>query len=116
MTEVNFRWTPISVFTCKEGQAGLLKDPLDAGAHGTFEQYSAANGGYNAYICEANHIHSVWHGTDPMGEAAEDNYAYALSGTELTAAACTAGESENTVYFYDIAKANTAENVDALTK
>ena len=116
MTTVNFRWAPISVYTYADGSAVLLKDPLDEGAHGTFEQQSTANGAYITYICKDNHIHSVWRGTDPAGNAAEENHSYALEGTTLVATDCTVGESENTVYFSDIAMANTAENVDAITR
>lgn len=114
LSTVNFRWTPVSVYTYADGEAVLLKDPLDTEAHGTFEQRSTANGAYIIYICEENHIHSVWYGTNPAGEAEEENRAYALEGTALAAIDCTAGESENTVYYYDIAKANTAENTDAM--
>lgn len=112
---VNFRWTPISVYTYADGEAVLLKDPLDTAAHGTFEQNSSANGAYITYICEDSHIHSVWRGDTPIGEA-EENYAYALEGTTLTEAHCTAGEGDNTIYFYDIAMANTAENVNAMVQ
>ena len=116
LTTVNFRWAPISVYTYADGSAVLLKDPLDEGADGTFRQQSTANGAYVTYICEDNHIHSVWRGTDPAGNAAEENHAYILDGTNLVATDCTVGESENTVYFSDIAMANTAENVDAITR
>lgn len=116
LTTVNFRWAPISVYTYADGSAVLLKDPLDEGAHDTFQQQSTANGAYITYICEDNHIHSVWRGTDPAGNAAEENHAYILDGTNLVATDCTVGESENTVYFSDIAMANTAENVDAITR
>ena len=114
LSTVNFRWTTVSVYTYADGAAALLKDPLDPEAHGTFEQRSTANGAYFTYLCEGNHIHSVWRGTNPMGEAEEENRAYALEGTTLTAVDCTAGESGNTIYFSDIARANTAENVDAM--
>ena len=114
LSTVNFRWTPVSVYTYADGNAVLLKDPLNPEAHGTFEQQSTANGAYLTYICEENHIHNVWHGTDPMGEAVEENHAYVLDGTTLTATDCTVGESENTIYFSDIAKVNSAENADAI--
>lgn len=110
---VNFRWTPVHVYTYADGETVLLKDPLDTAAHGTFEQNSSANGAYITYICGENHIHSVWRGNTPIGEV-EENSAYTLERTSLSAVDCTAGESENTVYFYDIAKTNTAENVDAI--
>ena len=113
LSTVNFRWTPISVYTYTDGKTVLLKDPFDTAAHGTFEQNGSANGTYITYICEENHIHSVWRGTTPMGEE-EENYAYALEGTSLTAVDCTVGENENTIYFSDIAKTNTAENADAM--
>lgn len=111
LSTVNFRWTPVSVYTYADGKAALLKDPSDPGAHGTFEQRSTANGAYITYICGENHIHSVWRGTGPTGEAEEENRAYALEGTTLTAIDCTAGESESTIYFGDIAKANTADSL-----
>lgn len=114
LSKVNFRWAPISVYTYAEGEAVLLKDPLDAEAHGTFEQNSSANGAYITYICEENHIHSVWRGTDAMGKAAEENNAYILEGTTLRATDCAVGETEKTVYFHDVAQANTAENITAL--
>lgn len=109
-TVVNFRWTPVSVFTYAGGEAVLLKDPRDAMAHGTFEQCSTAGGGYTTYLCGENHIHSVWKGMTPVGEM-EENYAYALSGTELTETDCPAEVNEKTVYFPDIAKPNTEANL-----
>lgn len=114
MKTVNFRWTEIYVYTYSGEEAVLLKDPLDAAAYGTIEQNSAANGSYITYICEENHIHSVWRGTNPMGGEEEENYAYALEEMRLTTVDCTAGESDNSVSFYDIAKENSAENVDAM--
>lgn len=114
LSVVNFRWTPTSVYTFVDGKAILLKDQMDLEAHGTFEQRSTANGGYITYICEDNHIHSVWRGTNPMGEAEEENYAYVIEGTNLITVNCGIGESENSIYFYDIAKANTSENVDVM--
>lgn len=110
---VNFRWTPVSVFTYADGNAVLLHDPLDPQAHGTFEQNSSANGAYVTYLCPENHIHSVWRGATPVGEM-EENNAYRLEGTTLTAVECTIAEGENTTSFADLAKANTAENVDAI--
>ena len=114
LSTVNFRWAPVSVYTYVDGNAVLLKDPLNSEAHGTFEQRSTANGAYLTYICEENHIHSVWRGIGPTGEAAEENCAYALEGAVLTATGCTVGESEKTIYFSDIAKVNSAENADAI--
>lgn len=110
---VNFRWAPISVYTYADGKAVLLKDPLDANAHGTFEQNSSANGAYLTYVCGENHIHSVWRGATPVGEE-EENYAYILTGTALTLTDCTTGESGKTIYLSDILKSNTAENTDSL--
>ena len=107
LSTVNFRWTPVSVFTYAEGNVLLLKDPLNTEAHGTFEQMSTANGAYSTYICDQNHIHSVWRGTNPFGGEEEENNAYSLAGTTLTKTDCTSGENEKTVYFYDIAKVNT---------
>lgn len=112
MSTVNFRWTPISIYTYADEEAVLLKNSSDMSSYCTFEQNSSANGAYVTYICEDNHIHSVWRGATPMGEE-EENYAYALEGTSLTAVDCAAGENEKIVYFCDIAKANTPENVDA---
>ena len=103
---VNFRWTPVSVFTFTDGAAVLLKTPTEPDAHGTFEQMSTANGAYITYFCEDGHIHSVWCGTDPFGAAVEENSAYRLDGTSLLPVDCTAGESEHTVYFSDIAVPN----------
>ena len=113
LTTVNFRWTPVSVFTYAEGNAVLLHDPSVPGAHATFEQNSSANGAYITFICSQNHIHSVWCGTNPIGDAVEENHAYLLEGTTLIETSCPVREGENTISFYDIAKRNTAENVDA---
>ena len=116
MSTVNFRWTPVSVYTYADGEVVLLKDQCDLEAHGTFEQNSSANGAYITYICEKKHIHSVWKGTNPMGDPEEENHAYVIEGTSLKAVDCSIGENENTIYFYDIAKANTTENVDTMIK
>lgn len=109
-TVINFRWIPISVFTYADGKAVLLKDPAEEAVHGTFEQSSVANGAYENYICEENHFHSVWRGATPVGEM-EENRAYALNGTVLTAVDCVGSTGEKNVSFADIAKTNTAENV-----
>lgn len=109
MTTVNFRWSTMSVFTYADGQTVLLKDPADAEAHDTFEQMSTANGAYETYICEENHIHSVWSGTDPTGAAVEENHACALEGTELMVVNCAAKNKEP-LRFY----ANNAESLDDL--
>ena len=113
LTTVNFRWSEVSVYTFADGEAVLLKDPADPKAYGTFEQRSTANGSYITYFCEENHIHSVWRGTNPIGEAEEENHAYVLTGSILTEADCPAGISENTVYFSDIANVNKAEKTYA---
>lgn len=113
-TIINFRWTPISVFTYADGEVTLLKDPLDEFAHNTFEQNSAANGAYYIYVCEKNHIHNVWKGTNPIGDEVEENYAYVLENGTLTWTDCVGGETENTIYFSDVAQPNTIENVDAI--
>ena len=110
---VNFRWTPISVYTYADGAAVLLKDPMNPDSHGTFEQMSTANGAYSTYICEAKHIHSVWRGSTPVGEV-EENSAYSLEGTSLIPVECTVGENEHTINFHDIAAANTAENISEI--
>ena len=110
-SEVNFRWAPISVFTFSDGKAVLLKDPSDLSAHGTFEQNASANGAFLTYICEDGHIHSVWQGTDPAGEAVEENHAFALDAAALTEVQCS---KESAVSFSDIAVANTPGNADSL--
>lgn len=110
LSVVNFRWTPVSVYTYVDGKAVLLKDPLDMGAHGTFEQMSTANGAYITYICRDNHIHSVWSGITPVGEV-EENYAYVLEDGKLSVVDCT---TEDITYFTAIAKENTLENVEAM--
>lgn len=114
LTEINFRWTPISIYTYADGNAVLLKEYPNAENHGTFEQCSTANGSYSTYICEDNHIHNVWHGTNPMGELVDDGCAYILDGTTLKLTDCTVGYSDKTIDFYDIAKANVIENVNAI--
>ena len=113
MTTVNCRWTPISVYTFADGEAVLLKDPMHPEAHGTFEQMSTAAGAYSTYICKEDHIHSVWRGNTPIGEV-EENSAFILTSTTLMAVEHTPGEGEDAVSFYDIAKANTAENRAAI--
>lgn len=110
MSTVNFRWTPVSVYTFKDGEAILIKDKQNMEAHGTFELCSTANGAYSTYICENNHIHNVWCGTNPLDEEVKEDYAYVLDGTSFTAVDCSSGENENAVYFYDIAKTNSEDN------
>jgi len=113
---VNFSWAPISIYTYHGGKVVLLKDPANVDAHGTFEQSSTANGSYVTYICGEDHIHSVWRGTNPMGEPEEENSAYIVNGTELTPIDCTSDAEHLYVYFNNIAKSNVAANVDAITK
>lgn len=114
LSTVNFRWSIVSVYTLVDGDVVLLKSQSDVNTFGSFEQNSTANGAYITYICEKNHIHSVWRGTNPVGEAVEENYAYALEEAALNIVDCAIGESDNAINFYDIAKPNTAENVDAM--
>ncbi|MDO5155074.1 MAG: hypothetical protein Q4D51_03825 [Eubacteriales bacterium] len=113
---VNFRWAPVFIYTYADGNAVLLKDPLDAGAHGTFEQNSSANGAYFTYICGDHHIHSVWRGTNPMNEEVEESSVCVLDGTTLTTVDCTVGEGGNTTYISDRLMSNVAANVDAITQ
>lgn len=113
LSTVNFRWTFISVYTYMDGEAVLLKDPANTEAPGSFDQRSTANGAFTTYFCEENHIHSVWRGMTPLGEA-EENYAYAIADAAVTVVDCSNAENENTVNFYDIAKENTAENVEMM--
>lgn len=109
LTVVNFRWTPISIFTYKDGDTVLLKSPQEEWVEGTFDQCSTANGAYTLYICPSHHIHNVWSGADPMGELLEDNYAYEMNGTTLTLVDCCEGSE---VFFYDISHANVPENLN----
>ena len=114
-TVVNFRWTPVFVYTYSDGSTILLKTSPEIPGIGTFEQNSSANGAYTLYFCEENHIHSQWRGETPEGEMVEEE-ACALEGTNLVLKACTVGENEKTVYFSDIAKENSAENREAMAK
>lgn len=116
LSVINFRWTMVSIYTLEAGEAVLVKNSQGVGTEGSFDQMSTANGAYVAYICEENHIHSVWRGTDPMGEEIEENTAYAVSGTSLTVVDCTAQETEGTISIYDIMKENVPENVDTLAE
>lgn len=67
------------------------------------------------YLCEENHIHSVWRGATPIGEMEED-HAYAPEGASLVLKDCHIGKTENAVLFSDIAKGNSAENRNAITQ
>lgn len=111
---VNFRWTNVSIYTYEEGKVVLVKNQFNAEANNTFEQVSTANGAYITYICKDNHIHSVWHGTNPIGEEVEENYAYVLAGTSIELVDCAISEGENTISLFEIVKENTEENVDAM--
>lgn len=113
---INFRWTSLAVYTYTDGAAILLQDSQSSPEKGSIDQMSTANGAYTTYICEAQHIHSVWSGADPFGEELEENSAWAIDGTTLTAAECAEGENEKIVYFYDIAQVNNTENADALVQ
>ena len=112
---VNFRWTPIFIYTYTDGSAVLLKDASEVPGFATFEQNASANGAYTLFFCEENHVHSRWGGDTPAGEVTEDS-AFAMEGTGLVLRDCTVGETENTVYFADIAVENSDENRAALLK
>lgn len=109
-TVINWRWTQISVFTCVDGKAVLLHDPMNTDAACTFEQNSSANGAYRTFICADNHIHSVWQGSTPAGEMTE-GIGCALRGAVLEVANCAAAEGTD---FSDLAKPNTEQNVAAI--
>lgn len=112
MTFVNKKWTPVSVFTFRDGKAVLLKDPADPESHATFEQMSTASGDYALYLCKADHIHSVWGGDTPIGYQ-EENHACALVGNGFETAECSLGAGQG-AYFPDIAVANTEANRAAM--
>ncbi|MCQ2748693.1 MAG: hypothetical protein MJ246_01390 [Clostridia bacterium] len=109
---VNFRWTPISIYTIIDDKAVLVKDPSYENAHGTFEDCSTANGAYLVYVCEDGHIHNVWRGTNPIGEEVEENNSYVLVDGRLESTTCD--NKENIIYFSDITKPNTTKNISAL--
>lgn len=109
-TVINFRWTPVSVFTYANGEAVLLKAAQEDSANGTFEQRSTADGAYVTFICADNHIHSMWSGMTPVGQIVENN-AYVLEGTDLIPVDC---EAEEGVSFDDAAQPNTQQNVAAM--
>ena len=114
-TVVNFRWTPVSVYTYADGGAVLLKNPLDPASPVTLARNSSANGAYTLSVCGEGHLHSLWRGSTPVGEMTEEQV-FALDGTALIPADCSAGESESAVYFSDAALTNTAENREAVFK
>ena len=115
-TVINFRWTVLSVYSYMDGEAVLLRDSRYSPENGSIDQMSTANGAYTTYLCEEQHIHSVWSGADPFGEELEENIAWAMEGATLTEVPCTETENDNVVYFYEIAQVNNAENADALVQ
>lgn len=113
-TVVNFRSTVVSVYTYVDGEAVLVANPMVEDASWTLDQNSSANGSYTMYVCENFHLHNVWRGTDPMGEAVEENTAYSLDGKALSVCNCVVYESEQTNYIENDLVLNVAENVDAM--
>ena len=111
---VNFRWEPIYVYTYADGQAVLLKDPVQPDSHGTFEQNASANGGYLTYFCDNNHIHSFW-GGNVMDEQMVEDYAYELNGTELILTDCDI-DCEGVFFNYDTMKPNTEEYISYMVQ
>lgn len=111
---VNFRWEPIYVYTYADGQAVLLKDPVQPDSHGTFEQNASANGGYLTYFCDNNHIHSFW-GGNVMDEQMVEDYAYELNGTELILTDCD-NDCEGVFFNYDTMKPNTEEYISYMVQ
>lgn len=105
---VNFRWVPISVYTLVDGKAVLIADPLGESTQATFQHNASANGAFTLSICEDHHLHSIWQGSTPAGEMQEEA-AYALTGTTLTAVNC----ANTGTLFEALAVANTAENIAA---
>lgn len=106
LTLINFRWTPVSIYTYQDGEVVLVQNPDEPRAHGTFEQQCTANGGYITYICSECHIHSTWVGTDPMDNYAEEDSAYDLVRGELIPVQCPVGRSGVLIYFSDLAAVN----------
>lgn len=111
---VNFRWEPIYVYAYVDGQAVLLKDPVQPDSHGTFEQNASANGGYLTYFCDNNHIHSFWGGNVMDEQMVEDN-AYELNGTELILTTCDI-DREGVFFNYDTMKPNTEEYISYMAQ
>ncbi len=110
---VNFRWAPVYVYTYADGQAVLLKDPLQPDAHGTFEQNASAHGSYMTFFCDNNHIHSFWRGY--IDEQMEEGYAYELIGTELVLTTCDT-DREVVFFNYDTKKPNTEEYISYMAQ
>ncbi len=110
---VNFRWAPVYVYTYANGQAVLLKDPLQPDAHGTFEQNASAHGSYHTFFCDNNHIHSFWRGY--IDEQMEEDYAYELIGTELVLTTCDT-DREVVFFNYDTRKPNTEECISYMAQ
>ncbi len=101
-------------YDASTGKAVLLKDPINTDSQVTFEQMSTASGSYSLYICKDNHIHNVWSGDTPVGYQ-EENYAYVLTDTGLTAVECSAVAGEgNTARFAELAVQNTETNRNAM--
>lgn len=113
---VNFRWEPIYVYTYADGQAVLLKDPVQPDSHGTFEQNASANGSYLTFFCENNHVHSLWGGW-VMDEHMVEDYAYELNGTELILTDCDLDHDRERVFFnYDTMKPNIEECISYMAQ
>lgn len=103
---INNRWTQVYVYTYKDGKAVLLSDETNSMTHCTFDQNATANGSYSIAFCGEKHIHSIWRGTNPIGEEVEENFAYTLEGTTLKSVECEMKDSDSVVYYSNISKVN----------
>lgn len=101
---INFRWIEVYVYSFVDGEMVLC---------GMIDECSVANGSYYTYICEENHIHSVWSGTNPLGDAETEDTAYALEIANLTIVDCNVNESENATFLYDFMVNNDEEGLNA---
>lgn len=100
LSTINFRWVPLSIYTYTDGKAVLVE---------TFDQCSTANGYYTSFVCEENHLHTLWTG-NPFGETMTENTAYVFDGTAFTMVDCSIQDADFTYY------SNTAENMSVLTR
>lgn len=116
VSTINVRWNVANVFTYADGKATLIANTVNNDFVATFNQNSGANGAYLLFICDENHIHNYWSGTDPIGEPVDENYAYTLAGTSLEMVDCSISGGDTVTYYNDIGLVNSEENVAAITK
>lgn len=87
---VGWRHDQLYVFTCKNGKVTKIKNST---SDSSIDMSSAANGSYEVFACNRNHLHTVWSGVNALNfSSASNEKIYTIEKEKLK---CYAAVSDN---------------------